>query len=83
MHQHILRIFILGVIKISKSLTSHPFLMLKIKFWFIEVASFVVWFKQKMITQTLRPEETLKSDNFVPVKSVLPHKFICEKHIFL
>ena len=66
MHQHILRI--LTVVEI---LNSSPFLMLKIKLWVNGIALFVALYTKK-VTQILKTEGTLKPDNFVPLKSVIP-----------
>ena len=60
------------MIEILKSLTSRPFLMFKIEFWANEVVLFGAWITQ---TTVLKPEETLKLDNFVLVKSAIAHKF--------
>ena len=61
----------LGVIEISALLTSRPFLMLKINRDILLVACF----HQKAVTHILKSDDALKSDNFVPVKSVILHKF--------
>lgn len=65
----------LSVIEISELLTSRPFLMLKIKFWVNRDIWLVACFHQKAVTHILKSDDTLKSDNFIPVKSVIPHKF--------
>ena len=54
-------------------LNSSPYLMLKIKLWVNGIALFVALYTEK-VTQILKTEGTLKPDNFVPLKSVIPHE---------
>ena len=74
MHQHILQIFTLSMIKILKPLTSRPFFNVKSRALGKHSCIIYRMVYKKPVTQILRSEDTLRSENFVPLKSVIPHK---------